>query len=468
MDAKRDFDLAVIGGGPGGYTAAIRASRLGFRTALIEARELGGTCLNRGCIPVKALLHSAEVFRRLSDCSKLGIHASGVSFDYAEISERKERIVSNFRRNVESLVKGSGCSVFSGMGYPQPDGTVRIEGNDTALIHAKKTILATGSEAFLPRIAGSDEVKVFTSDDLLALRAVPSSLLIVGGGAVGVEFAEIFHSFGTRVTIIEMMEHILPGVDEEISDVLESSLKKRGITVLTGARVESLSPAEGVCCAYVKDGVKSRVSGEIILMAVGRKPKTESLSALPVCDDRGRVRTNEYCMTSIPSVFAVGDATGKAMLAHTAYAHAAVAVDNLGGRKSRADYALVPACVYTNPEIASVGLSEKSARDSGYTVKVGSFPVGHNGKAIVMGETEGLAKIVTDAKTGEILGAHIAGPRATDMITEITAVMKIEGTIDELISTIHPHPTVSEIMYESALDMYQMSAHKSYSKERYV
>jgi dihydrolipoamide dehydrogenase len=455
---EKTFDVAVLGGGPGGYVAAIRTAQLGKKTVLIEKDNVGGTCLNRGCIPTKALLYSAEVYHTVKTAADFGVDAAGVSFDYKRIASRKSAIVKKLTGGVGFLVKNAGAELITGEGKLTDAHTITVNG-DT--IKAENIIIATGSAPAKLPIPGIDTEGVLNSDGVLALETCPESLVIIGGGVIGIEFATLFNTLGKKVCVVEMMENILPGIDEEIASSMERLLKKKGIEIVTGAKVLGLRRENGVACEYEKNGEKKTAYAEACVVAVGRKPVTADigLESAGVKTERGFIQVDETMKTSVPNIYAIGDLTGKVQLAHVASAQGLVAAANIAGEKKKMRYDIVPSCIYTHPEIASVGITEKQAREKGLDVKLGKFPVSANGKSMVMGDSDGFVKIVTEAKTGEILGAHMMAPRATDMITEFSVLMKAEGTIDELIDTIHPHPTVSEMIMEAAHDTEGLCIH---------
>ncbi|MEI6385163.1 MAG: dihydrolipoyl dehydrogenase [Spirochaetota bacterium] len=448
-----NFDLAVIGGGPGGYVAAIRASQLGLKVVVVEEREMGGTCLNRGCIPTKVLLRSAEVFQEFGRCSEYGISASAVEFDYSRINQRKASIVKRLRTGVESLVRGNGGTIIPGKARLIDRHTVEVAGTRNTIIKAEKLIIATGSRPSKPSIPGMDGSRVLDSDQVLELKECPSGVVIIGGGVIGIEFATLFNLLGKKVAIIEMMESLIPGFDGEISGLLKASLESKGVRICTGSMVTGIESGASAVCSFVIEGQRQSAEGEIAIVATGRKPNTESLGldALGVTLDRGYIKVNERMQTSIEGIYAIGDVTGVFPLAHVASAQGIVAAENAAGMDHAMDYSVIPSCIYSNPEIATVGLTEEKARKTNKDVGIGRFPVSTNGKSMILGEKEGLAKIITDSKTGEILGAHIMGPRATELIGELCVAMRLEATTKELSETIHPHPTVSEIIMEASM-----------------
>ncbi len=452
-----DFDAAILGGGPGGYEAAIRCAQYGLKTALIEARELGGTCLNRGCIPTKALLHGAEVFQTVQKAGIFGVETNTPQIDFAKLAAYKDAQVKKLRRGVEGLEKGHGVTVMKGFGILHDAHTISI---DEKRITAQKLILAMGSAPAKVPIPGIDGENVLTSDDVLSMTKLPQSLVIIGGGVIGIEFATLFSALGCSVTVLEMMPDILPGVDPEITALLKRGLKQNHVTVLNSAKVLSIAPNASV--TYELNGVTHTVDAEKCVVCVGRRPMTAGigLEAAGVELDRGFVRVDAHMQTSVPGIYAIGDITGKMQLAHVASAQGMAAAANCAGKSVEMRYNAVPACIYTNPEIAYIGLNEKDAKAQGREVRTGTFSVAGNGRSMIMGESTGLAKLVTDANTGEILGAQIMAPRATDLISEIAVAMGCEGTIEEVAAAIHPHPTVSEIIMEAAHDVEGLCCHK--------
>ena len=446
------YDVAVLGGGPGGYEAAIRCAQYGLKTALVEARELGGTCLNRGCIPTKALLHGAEVWETVSDARALGIRTEGRALDYAALAAFKERQVSLLRRGVESLEKAHGVEVVAGFGRLENANTLEVEGRR---LTARRVILATGSQPALPPIPGAQDA--LTSDGVLSLTALPASLVIVGGGVIGMEFATLFSSLGVKVTVLEMLPDILPGVDARLSALLRRSLKRRRVDIINNARVTEI----GSTVRYEVDGEPRTVQAERCAVCTGRRPQTQGigLEAVGVRTQRGYVCVNDRMETSVPGIYAVGDITGGPQLAHAASAQGLVAAANCAGLERSMQGRAVPACVYTRPEIACVGLDEQTARAQGRQVRTGVFDVAGNGRCAVMNERLGLCVVVADAQSDELLGAQIMAPRATDLIAEVAAVMRLHGTAEDLANTIHPHPTVSEIVMEAAHDVSGLCCH---------
>jgi len=466
MDAN--YDLTVIGAGPGGYEAAIRAAQLGLNVAVIEEKDLGGTCLNWGCIPTKSLLHSAEIFQMAIHSEAFGVQVGSVSFDYGKIAQRKDTVVEQLRYGVESLLKSNGVKIIRGRAIFVDPHTIEIDGPQKQLIQSNKTIIATGSRTFKPPIPGIDGSQVLDSDGVLALKTCPDRIIIMGGGVIGVEFATVFSNLGKNVIIIEMMDRILPGIDHEIAALTRQSLEKKGIEIHTSAKVLSIQTSEVVSCSFIQNDVEKQVSGDLVIVAIGRKPNTENLGLqkIGVKMDRGYIQIDETMETSVPGIYAIGDITGKVQLAHFASAQGLVAAGNAAGKSQRLNSNIVPGCIYTSPEIASVGMTETEAAQTNRTIKIGRFPVSANGKSLISGETEGLVKIITDHVTGEILGAHIMASRATDMIGEIAVAMNLESTIEEISETIHPHPTYIEMLKEAAHDVEDLCINKPRVKKK--
>lgn len=445
---KKQFDVVVVGGGPGGYVSAIRLAQLGKKCALIEKDQIGGTCLNRGCIPTKALLQSADVYRTVRDASIYGVSAGPAGFDYAKIAARKTSVVDRLRRGVAALEKKNGVEVITGTASFKDAHTLIVGGDE---IEAKDIVIATGSAPARVPIPGIDGPNVVDSDVVLSWTECPKSVVIIGGGVIGIEFATLFAALDVKVTVIEMLPEILPPIDAEVAVMMRKELTKRGVDIFVGAKVEKIEP--GVTVHFTQGEAKS-VTAEYCIVAIGRRPVTDGLNleATGVATNRGFVVVDEYLQTNVPGIYAIGDVTGKIQLAHVASAQGLVAADNIAGRSKKMNYGIVPSCVYTEPEIASIGLTEAQVKDKGFSYKVGRFATAGNGRSMIMGETAGTVKIIVEEKTGELLGCHIMAPRATDMIGEIATAMRAEGTIEELCDTIHAHPTVSEMIMEAAHD----------------
>jgi dihydrolipoyl dehydrogenase len=460
-NAETIYDVAVIGGGPAGYTAAIRGAEYGLKVALLDASpKLGGTCLHVGCIPTKALLFNAELWDYLKDAGEYGI--TGVdarALDWAAVMARKSAIITKHVKGLEFLMKKHKITVIPGFGRltgPAKDGvhTVEVEANGVkSQAKARKIMLATGSEAkLLPGLKADSTI--LTNIEILDLSAPPKSLIVIGAGAVGVEFASIFRSFGTEVSILEFLPRLVPVEDEEISKELARVFRKRGIETSTGAKVERVEKtATGVKVSYTDANGKPQVKvAEKVLVAVGRGPLTRDigLEKTKVELDRGFVKVNEVQETAEPGLYAIGDiVAGLPQLAHVGAMSGVVAMAKIAGRKFRpVRRDRIPGCTYCDPQIGSAGLTEAQAKEKGHEIKVGKFPFAGNSKATIVGSHDGFVKVVADAKYGEILGVHIIGPQATELIAEAVAVMELEGTVDELMFTIHAHPTLSEAMLD--------------------
>ena len=464
MHLGENYDVAIIGAGPGGYVAAIRASQLGGKVVVIEKDELGGTCVNRGCIPTKALLASAQLLDSLKKGSEFGIKSGEVCVDFSIIVKRKERIVKQLVSGIGQLFKSYGVEVIRGKGklterIKDKLIEIKIEKEDGSeeKVTAKKLIIATGSyPAQIPGIS-IDGRDVITSDEALELEEVPASLLIVGGGVIGVEFASIFNSLGSKVTIVELLPRIIPTEDEEISEELKKFLVKSGIEVNTEVKVREIVSANGKKRAIIETsrGKEEKIAHKV-LIATGRKPYTEGLGLekTGIGLDKGRILVNERMETNLPGVFAIGDVVGGVLLAHVASGEGIVASENAMGNQSKIDYRVIPNCIYSIPEVASVGLSEERAKEMGYEVAVGRFPFLANARATILGERVGMVKIVADRRNNEILGVHIVGPDATELIGEASLAIKARVTTKDLERMIHAHPTLSEAIFEAAHDVH--------------
>jgi dihydrolipoamide dehydrogenase len=462
--AETIFDVAIVGGGPAGYTAAIRAAEYGLKVALIEKTDkLGGTCLHVGCIPTKALLFNAEIWDHLKHAADFGIENIGTpTLDWSAVLKRKNAIITKHTKGLDFLMKKHKVARFEGYGCltgPAHQGVHTVDVTNAAgeatPVQAKNVILATGSEAkMLPGLAPDD--RILTNIEILAIEQVPKSLIVIGAGAVGMEFSSLFRTFGAEVTIVEFLPRVVPVEDEEVSKELTRLFKKRGIDVNTGAKVESVEKtADGVKVTYTDANGKTQVKeAEKVLVAVGRAGRTANIGVekTKIELDRGLIKVNEAQETAEPGVFAIGDIVfGLPQLAHVGAMAGMVAAAKIAGkafRPIRRDR--IPGCTYTEPQVGSVGLTETQAKEKGYDVKVGKFPFAGNSKATILGSHDGFVKMVTDAKYGEILGVHILGPQATELVAEAVAVLELEGTVEEMMFTIHAHPTLAE----SLLDAY--------------
>jgi dihydrolipoamide dehydrogenase len=462
------YDVAVIGSGPGGYVAGIRSGQLGLKTVLIEKdNKFGGTCLHVGCIPTKDLLLNAEVYDYFKHAQEFGIECKEYSIDWAAVQARQNKVVTKLAKGVEFLLKKNKVEMVQG--FAQLSGPGRITVTDankkTREIHAKNIVLATGSEAKMLPGLEPDAKTILTNKEILNLKKVPKSMIVIGSGAVGVEFGSIFKRFGTEVTIIEMLPRIVPLEDEEVSATLEKSFKKQGIAVHTQAKVEKVSKtAKGVTVDFTDaQGKAQKIEAETCLVAVGRSPNTQGIGIekTRVRLERGFVRVDPYMRTDEPGVYAIGDiVAGSPLLAHVGSMEGIVAVTHAAGKTVEPiNYRQIPNCTYCEPEIASAGLTERQAREAGYNIKIGKFPFVGNSKATILGMQEGFVKIVSDERYGEVLGVHMIGPRVTEMIAEAVVVMRLEGTVEDLERTIHPHPTLTEAFPEAAHAVHGMAIH---------
>lgn len=458
MMSATTVDLAVMGGGPGGYVAAIRAAQLGMKVALVECNKLGGVCLNQGCIPTKALLRNAEVLSLVKRAADFGISFDNLRFDFSEAVKRSRRAAQRLSKGVEFLLKKNQVALVRGRGRLASPQKIEVVGADGAAqeeVEARHLILATGSRPrSLPGVV-PDGKRIITSDDAMILQQVPRSMIILGAGAVGVEFSDLFNTYGAQVTLVEMLPRILPVEDPEMSELLAKALGKKGIKILTGTEVKGVTEeAEGIKVEVSVAGQLQDLRAEMAMVAIGRMPNSEEIGAqeLGIPLERGFIRVGPPFRTAIPNIYAVGDLIGPPLLAHAAMAEGVVAVEAIAGMKGpHFDYENIPGCTYCQPQVASVGLSEEKAKKEGYKVKVGRFPFQANGKAQALGETEGLVKIVSDTDSGEILGVHILGSEATEMIAALGLAKTMEATPEEVARTIYAHPTLSEAIGEAAL-----------------
>ena len=461
-----NYDVAVVGGGPGGYVAAIRGAQLGAKVCVVEEDRVGGTCLVRGCIPSKTLISSAELYGKMKNATEFGIDIKGdVLPNWKNMVARKNKVVDVNVGGIQALFKSYGVTLLPGRGSFADKSTLNVAGpkGEATQIKADKVIIATGSKpANIPAFP-YDGKKIISSDEALDLKELPTSILIVGGGYIGCEFASIFSELGVQVTVIEMLPRTLPLMDSSLSTVLERELKKNKVKILLGKKIESIMENDkGQMEASLEGGEK--VAADLALVAVGRAPNSDGLEptkAGVVLGKGKEIAVNEKMETKISGIYAIGDVVGidKIMLAHVASAEGIVAMENALGKEAEMDYRVVPACVFTSPEIGSVGSTEEEAKSKGHNVKTGVFPFRSLGKAHAIGETSGEVKIVSDSETDEVLGLHIIGPHATDLIAEAALAMKGELTVEEIASTIHAHPTLAEAMMETAHDVHKMAIH---------
>lgn len=446
-----DYELMVIGAGPGGYTAALRAAKLGLKTAVVENREVGGTCLNRGCIPTKTLLHSAQVAWEAREAGALGVNAQAV-VDFAAAHRRKDQVTQQLREGIEGLFRQKKVDLIRGTGTILAPGRVAV-GDKT--YSAREILIATGSVPARPPIPGLEHG--VTSDELLAdQERVCESLVIIGGGVIGMEFASLYQMLGCQVTVLEAMDRILPNLDREVSQNLTMILKKRGVQIITGATVEQVEPAEGgYTVRFTQKGQHSQAQGEKVLCAIGRRPNTQGLfgPGFSVAQERGRILVDENFQTSVPGVYAVGDVSARIQLAHVASAQGTACVERLAGRAPLADLGNIPSCVYTDPEIACVGLTADQAKAAGRGVKVGKYVMFSNGRTVIAQGQRGFIKVVADGETDVILGAQLMCQRATDMISQFTMAISNGLTARQLLAAVRPHPTFDEGAGEALEDL---------------
>ncbi len=463
---SEQYDVVIIGSGPGGYVAAIRAGQLDLKTAVVERAEIGGVCLNWGCIPTKALLHSAGLLQEMRGAKKFGIVAPEVSIDFAEMVKHSRTVANRLSKGVEFLFRKNKVTTIRGNGKILAKGKVEVTAEDKSkkVVEAKNIIVATGARPrAIPGIE-FDGKKVISSKEALVLPKFPKSMVIIGAGAIGVEFAYFYSTLGTKVTLVEMLPHILPIEDKEVVDVVAKSFKKAGIDILTNTKVEKVSKNEKTVRVSVssKDGKKD-ITAEMALVAIGVQGNIENigLEALGVKIDRGFIQVNKQTYrTNVSSIYAIGDIIGPPWLAHVASAEGIAAIESIAGKHYvPVDYDNIPGCTYCQPQVASLGLTEEKAHEKGYEIKVGKFPFLASGKSLAMGHSEGFAKLIFDAKYGELLGAHIVGAEATELLAELGVAKTLETTADEIFNTIHAHPTLSEVIKEAAEDAYDMAIH---------
>ncbi|HEV2265048.1 MAG TPA: dihydrolipoyl dehydrogenase [Stellaceae bacterium] len=462
--ADTSFDLIVIGGGPGGYVAAIRAAQLGMKTAVVEREHLGGICLNWGCIPTKALLRTSEINHLLHHLGDYGFSAKDVSFDLKKIVERSRKVANQLSSGVGFLMKKNKIAVFDGSGVLAGKGKVKVSGKTSADLNAKHVIVATGARArSLPGLEPDGKL-VWTYKEAMIPPTMPKSLLVVGSGAIGIEFASFYRNLGCEVTVVEVLDRILPVEDEEISAFARKSFEKQGMKIHTSATVKALKKGANDVTATVESQGKSfEIKAERVILAIGIVGNVENvgLEGTKVKVEKTHIVVDKWCATGEPGVYAIGDVIGPPWLAHKAMHEGVLCVEHIAGLNTAhpLDVKNVPGCTYCMPQVASIGLTEKAAKAAGYQVKVGHFPYIGNGKAIALGEPEGMIKTVFDAKTGELLGAHMIGAEVTELIQGYAIAKSCESTEQELMSTIFPHPTLSETMHEAVLEAYGRALH---------
>ncbi len=451
MATAFDYEVAVIGAGPGGYEAAIKASQMGKKTCIIESTYFGGTCLNVGCIPTKTLIKTAGILSELKEAEKFGIQgvdSSKLVIDMKKLQARKSEVVGQLVNGVRGLLRGNKVACIEGKASFVDVHTLEVGGQK---ITAESMIIATGSNVFMPPFISREGANhIITSTEALELDSVPSSAAIIGGGVIGVEFAYLLNKFGTKVTVLELMDHILPMVDPEVSCLARKRMTKEGVTFILNAKVQKVKDNHII---YELDGRQNEVAADMVFMAVGRQANTKDLNAqgIGIEFEKKAIKTDSHMRTNIPNIYAIGDVNGRVMLAHTASHEGMVAVANICGHDKTMNYDRIPACIYLEPEIACIGLTEAQAKKRYDNVKIGRFPMAANGKSLLEGDTDGLFKVILDGNYGEILGVHLYGKNVTDIIGEISLAITGELTAEEVIASIHPHPTINEALGEAFL-----------------
>lgn len=463
MEKEIKTDICILGGGPAGYVAAIIAARLGANVVLIEKEYIGGTCLNWGCIPTKALLKTAETLETIKKSSEYGVEASISSVILANAVSRKDRIVKGLKIGLESLLSNPKIIILRGEGLIEAANKVRVQvDEETIIVDCNKLIITSGSKTLIPSISGMNLEGVITSNEAINLTEIPDSMTIIGAGAIGLEFATLFNAMGTKITVVELQDKILPQEDIEISAELLKLMKRQGIKFKFGAKVKEIKKADNELQTLIEEnGTESEIGSEKVLMAIGRKTNlTPDIEALGLKLNGKAIAINEFMETSINNVYAAGDAVGGKLLAHLAFAEGKAAAENACGGKTKINYNAVPACVYTHPEVASVGMCEADAIEKGYSINVGRFDFRNNGRALCQGYRDGFVKVVVDAKTGIVLGAQILGANASELISEITLAITLKAKAEDIANMIHPHPTLSEAIFEACGDAVGKAIHK--------
>ena len=460
------FDVVIVGGGPGGYSAAIRAAQLGGKIALVEGKNLGGVCLNEGCIPTKFLLHFSDLYKEIQHSNKFGLDIKNITFSQQILLDKKNLVINRLVKGLTLILNKYSIKVISGEGALLNANTVEVlddQGN-AILIKGNNIIIATGSTISKPPIPGIDLSGVITSEDALDLNNIPKSLVIVGGGPEGVEFADIFSNLGSKVTVIEMLPQLLPSQDSEIALELETIFKKKNIQIYKNSKVSSISANSdnSLLVNIQNDNEKNDISCDLVLLATGRKPNTYDigLEELGIKFSNSIIETNDCMMTNIPNIYVIGDAAGKYLYAYTAFYEGEIAAEHAMGKNSKINYQHIPSTIFTNPELASVGLTEEQTKQLKLEIKIGRFPFRASGKAISLGKTDGFVKIIVDKNNDKILGVHIIGHNAAEIIHEAVICLNLQATVKDLANTIHSHPTFAEALREAALDVDNLSIHK--------
>lgn len=457
---KIESDMTIIGGGPGGYVAAIKAAKMGAKVVLVEKESLGGTCLNWGCIPTKALVRSAEVYDSLKEAESFGLSVKEYSVDMEKVINRKSSIVSKLVGGIQYLVEKNSIKLINGTGKLVDKNTVRAEAEDKIVeVNSKNIILATGSETVYLPIPGANSKGVLTSKEILDMKVLPKKLAVIGGGVIGMEFAFIYASFGVEVFVVEYLDNVLQMLDQDIIDEIKTAAEKKGIKLYTGSRVEEIIDTEDDKCVvrFTKAGESKYISVDKVLMSVGRKPYLEGLgieeAGIELNDNKKGIKVNSQMQTNIPNIYAIGDVTNKIQLAHVASHQGIVAVENIMGHNVEMDYSAVPSAIFTHPEIATVGLTEKDAKSKGMDVEVGKFPYAANGKALTMGDERGFIKVIKDKASNKVVGAGIIGINSADLISPLTLAIKNGLTTKQIVETIFAHPTTAEVIHEGVLSV---------------
>jgi len=448
------YDLIVIGAGPAGYAASIRAKQLGAKVAVIERAKPGGTCVNLGCIPTKTLIESSKLLNRMKESGQFGIKADNIDYDFSKISNRKDAITQRLSRSVEGLIKGYKIDIFFGSAKFETKNKLTVTKNgEKSEVEGKKIIIATGSKPKIPKTFKCNGQTVLDSDQILSLKTPPKSICIIGGGAIGCEFAYILNSFGTKVTLVELLDRILPEADPDLALELQKSFSKKGISVKTGVKVKDISADSGTANVTIASNNEESIKAEKILIATGREADFEKtdISRIGIAIDSGSISVNEKLETNIDNIYAAGDVTGGMLLAYVATEEGVVAAENAMGRDSKVDYSSVPVCLYSEPEVASVGLSEETAKSKGLDINTGKFAFFANSKALISNKREGLVKLIAD-KNDTVLGVHIIGESATEIISEAALAVKKKVKARELTRILHAHPTLHENIHEAAMD----------------
>jgi len=457
--------IAIIGGGPGGYVAAVKAARLGAQVVLVEKEYIGGTCLNTGCIPTKVLLHSTDIYHQLkNEAGSLGLEMDNLKVNWQELQTRKSLVATQLVEGVKNLLRSANIEVVEGRARFAGRNSLQVDltGGGSKRIDFDRAIVATGSKSIVIPVPGHDLEGVITSREAMSLDEIPKSLCIIGGGVIGVEFANIYSNLGTEVSIVEMLPGLVANMDGEIVQSLEDALVEGGVKIYKSAKVLKVEEADGSLLVWAEKGNDSiRIRADKVLMATGRKPAGDDLGLeeIGVKVERGAIQVDRLFKTDVDNIYAIGDCTGGVQLAHVASASGLMVAELIMGERMAMDFRTIPYAVYTKPELAAVGMTEKEAVEKGHGIKVGRFPMFGNGKAVITGDVRGLVKIVADEKTGEVLGVHIAGTTATELISAAAVAIRLEATVDELLTTIYAHPTVGESIHEAAEDVFGKAIH---------